>query len=117
MRKDLFGSEFTANALLCLIDPSLRVVDIGSGIGNAASLISHYVSKVIAVDREVSMLDEAKQRPDLASNIEFLEADAMSLPLEANSADVALFCLVLHHLEHPEEAYEKQPESSATGEE
>ena len=104
MRKDLFGSEFTANALLCLIDPSLRVVDIGSGIGNAASLISHYVSKVIAVDREVSMLDEAKQRPDLESNIEFLEADAMSLPLEANSADVALFCLVLHHLEHPEEA-------------
>lgn len=104
MRKDLFGSEFTANALLCLIDPSLRVVDIGSGIGNAASLISHYVSNVIAVDREVSMLDEAKQRPDLASNIEFLEADAMSLPLEANSADVALFCLVLHHLEHPEEA-------------
>ena len=85
MRKDLFGSEFTANALLCLLEPSLRVVDIGSGIGDAASLIAPYVSRVIAVDREVAMLNEAKQRPGLASNIEFLEADAMSLFLGVNT--------------------------------
>jgi len=104
MRKDLFGSEFTSNALLCLLDPTLIVVDIGCGIGDVSSLIAPYVSSVIAVDRESSMLDEAKQRPDLASNIVFQEADALSLPLSDNSANVALFCLVLHHLEHPEEA-------------
>ena len=50
------------------------------------------------------MLKEARQRPDLASNIEFLEADALSLPLRDDSADIALFCLVLHHLDRPEDA-------------
>ena len=104
MRKDLFGSEFTANALLCLLDPSLRVVDIGCGIGDAASLIAPYVSRVIAIDRESSMLDEAKQRPALAPNIDFVESDAMALPLDDNDVDVALFCLVLHHFDRPEEA-------------
>jgi len=103
MRKDLFGSEFTSNALLCLLRPSLHVVDIGCGIGEATSLIAPYVSRVTAIDRESAMLNEARQRPDLASNIEFLEADAMAIPLDDNSADVALFCLVLHHFERPED--------------
>lgn len=104
MRSDLFGSAFTSNALLSLLNHSLQVVDIGCGIGNAASLIAPYVARVIAVDRESSMLDEARRRPDLAKNIEFLEAEAISLPMDDNSADVALFCLVLHHLEFPADA-------------
>ena len=104
VRGDLFGSSFTSNALLSLLNPSLQVVDIGCGIGNVASLIAPYVARVIAVDREFSMLDEARGRPGLANNIEFLEADAMSLPLADGSADVALFCLVLHHMEVPTDA-------------
>ena len=104
MRNDLFGSDFTSNALLSLLNHSHQVVDIGCGIGNAASLIAPYVARVIAVDRESSMLDEARLRPDLAKNIEFIQADAMSLPMDDNSVDVALFCLVLHHLELPADA-------------
>ena len=104
MRNDLFGSAFTSDALLCLLNPSLRVVDIGCGIGNVASLIAPYVEHVTAIDRESAMLDEAMQRPDLSLNIDFLEADAMSLPLDDNNADVALFCLVLHHIEFPADA-------------
>ena len=107
VRRDLFGDRFTSTALLSLLDPSLRVVDIGCGIGNAASLVAPYVHSVVGVDREQSMLTQAKQRPDLASNIEFIEGDANDLPLKSGSLDVALFCLVLHHIEPAQEAIQE----------
>ncbi len=99
VRQDLFGDRFTSVALLSLLDPSLNVVDIGCGIGNAASIIAPHVQSVVGVDREQSMLAQAKQRPDLAKNIEFIEGEANDLPLKSQSLDIALFCLVLHHIE------------------
>jgi len=107
LRLDLFGLRFTSVALLSLLDSSLRVVDIGCGIGNAASVIAPYVHHVIGVDRETSMLEQAKQRPDLATNIEFIEGDAVNLPLDDQSHDVALFCLVLHHIESTQDAIQE----------
>ena len=44
MRSTLFGSHFTSVALLSLLNPSLKILDIGCGIGNAASLIAPYVT-------------------------------------------------------------------------
>jgi SAM-dependent methyltransferase len=99
LRSDLYGFNFTPVALLSLLDPTLIVVDIGCGIGNAASIIAPFVKGVVGIDRESAMLAEAEQRPDLASNISFVEGDALQLPLENNSANVAMFCLVLHHIE------------------
>jgi len=101
LRQELYGSMFTPVALLSLLDCSLTIVDIGCGIGNAASLIAPYAKRVIGVDREASMLHEARKRPDLSPNIEFLEGDATKLPLQENAVDVAMFCLVLHHIEDP----------------
>lgn len=107
LRQGLFGSHFTSVALLSLLDPSLRVADIGCGIGNAASLIAPYVKHVVGIDRESSMLQQAKERPDLAPNIEFIEGDAVHLPLENQSLDVAMLCLVLHHIESVKNAIEE----------
>jgi ArsR family transcriptional regulator len=45
------------------------------------------------------MLAEARVRPDLASNIEFIEGDALELPIKDDTSDIAMFCLVLHHIE------------------
>jgi SAM-dependent methyltransferase len=102
LRSTLFGRCFTPIALLSLLDPGLKVIDIGCGIGNAGSLLSPYVSSVVGVDRESAMLDEARQRPDLSSNITFVEGDASCIPEKENTYDVALFCLVLHHVEEIE---------------
>ncbi len=103
VRRDLFGDRFTSTALLSLLDPTLRIVDIGCGIGNAAVLIAPYAEHVVGVDREQSMLKQAKERPDLTSNIEFVEGEAVDLPLKNQDHDVALFCLVLHHIEEIQE--------------
>ncbi|MBT7658054.1 MAG: metalloregulator ArsR/SmtB family transcription factor [Phycisphaerae bacterium] len=107
LRKDLFGSAFTSAALLSLIDPNLRVVDIGCGIGNAATMIAPFVQEVIGVDREVAMITQATCRPDLGGNISFVFGEANELPLENDSVDVALFCLVLHHIESIEHAIQE----------
>jgi SAM-dependent methyltransferase len=107
LRHGLFGSNFTSVALLSLLDPSLRVVDIGCGIGNAANLIAPFVAHVTGVDREVSMLQQAGDRPDHPTNVEYVQGDAANLPLEDQSLNVALFCLVLHHVEDVEQAMQE----------
>jgi len=104
MRSDLFGSHFTSVALLSLLDPALTILDIGCGIGNAGSLVAPFVGKVVGVDRETTMLDEARHRPDLSSNIAFVDGDAANLPIESGTFDVAMFSLVLHHVEDIEAA-------------
>ena len=98
-RRELFGSDFTSLALLSLIDPSLRVVDIGCGIGNAALMIAPYVQNVVGIDRESTMIEQAKTRPDIAPNIAFKVGEATKLPLQDSEVDIALFCLVLHHID------------------
>ena len=107
LRNGLFGSNFTSVALLSLLDPSLRVVDIGCGIGNAASIIAPFVAHVTGIDRETSMLQQAGKRPDLPTNVEYVEGNASNLPLDDQLFDVALFCLVLHHIEDVEQAMQE----------
>ena len=104
IRKDLFGSDFTSIALLSLLDQSTRVVDIGCGIGNAANIIAPFVQEVTGIDRESEMVEQATKRPGAASNVSFQIGDATNLPLEDNSVDVALFCLVLHHIQQATDA-------------
>ena len=104
LRGELFGSEFTSLALLSLLDPSLTVLDIGCGIGNAAVMVAPYVKEVVAVDRESSMVTQAKARPDIETNITFKVGEARELPIQDNTVDIALFCLVLHHIDLAQEA-------------
>jgi ubiquinone/menaquinone biosynthesis C-methylase UbiE/DNA-binding transcriptional ArsR family regulator len=99
LRNKLYGNQFTSTALLSLLDSTLVVVDIGCGIGNAAAIIAPFVKQVIGVDRESAMLAEARQRPDLPQNIEFVKGDALQLPVKDNASDITMFCLVLHHIE------------------
>jgi ubiquinone/menaquinone biosynthesis C-methylase UbiE len=115
MRSEMFGSHFTSIALLSLLDPSLKIIDIGCGIGNASSLVAPFVASVACVDRESAMLDVAQTRPDLSSNIEFAQGDATSLPFENDVFDVAMFCLVLHHVENVETALREAARITKTG--
>jgi ubiquinone/menaquinone biosynthesis C-methylase UbiE/DNA-binding transcriptional ArsR family regulator len=99
LRNEMYGQRFTPTALLSLLDPTLKVLDIGCGIGNAATIIAPFVKHVVGVDREAAMLTQARQRPDLPENITFIEGDATSLPVDDMAFDVAMFCLVLHHID------------------
>lgn len=101
VRQSLFGERFMARALLGLVPRGWVVADLGCGTGNVAELLSPWVSEVVAIDREGSMLEAARQRLGGCGNVRFVEAELDRLPLGESSVDAAVCSLVLHHCEEP----------------
>lgn len=101
VRTELFGSRFTAAALLGLLDPAWTVADVGCGTGNAAELLAPVVRRVVAIDQSAPMLNAARKRLAGAQNVEFRAGDLESLPLGNGEVDAAVCTLVLHHVPEP----------------
>lgn len=101
VRRDLFGDRVTALALLDLLDPEWSVADLGCGTGEASQLLAPCVRRVIAIDRERSMLDAARKRLASCDNVEFRQGALESLPLKDGEADASVIMLVLHHVPDP----------------
>lgn len=102
VRTELFGSGFGADALLSLINPSWVVADLGCGTGDVARRLAPVLDRVIAIDREPAMLEACRKRLAEFDNVEVMEGDLESLPLETDSLDAAVIMLVMHHMENPE---------------
>jgi len=101
VRRDLFGDRVTGLALLDLLDPEWVVADLGCGTGEASQLLAPCVRKVIAIDRERSMLEAARKRLGVCDNVDFRQGALESLPLKDGEADAAVIMLVLHHVPDP----------------
>jgi len=101
LRRDLFGDQFTLEALLALLAGDSVVADLGCGTGNAAEFLAPHVRKIIAVDREPAMLEAARKRLSGFRNVEFKRGELHALPLEDESINIALVMLVLHHIADP----------------
>lgn len=101
LRNELFGSGFTASALLGLLPGDWVVADLGCGTGNASELLAPLVKKVVAIDQSPTMLAAARKRLGAHRNVEFLEGSIDALPVQDGSLDAAVFVLVLHHLDEP----------------
>ena len=104
LRRDLFGDHFTSEALLGLVASEWVVADVGCGTGNAAEFLAPFVKKVIAIDREPSMLEAARRRLAEYDNIEFREGEMANLPVADGELDAAAIYLVMHHLKDPQSA-------------
>jgi ArsR family transcriptional regulator len=104
IRAELFGREFTTEALLGLLSRALTVADFGCGTGNAAAMLAPHVRKVIAVDREPAMIEAARRRLGEFSNVEFREGDLLDPPIKAGEIDVAMVILVMPYISQPAEA-------------
>jgi len=104
LRGELFGEQFNDEALVGLLNPELCVADLGCGTGEVAERLAPLVRRVIAVDREESMLAAARKRLAGAENVEFRQGDLLALPLVDGEVDAAVISLVLHHLSQPEAA-------------
>jgi ArsR family transcriptional regulator len=101
VRASLFGSDFTARALLSLIPRGWVLADLGCGTGNASELLAPHADRVIAVDQSKPMLAAARKRLAAHSNVRFAAGSLDKLPLPARSVDAAVCILVLHHLDDP----------------
>ena len=85
-----------------------HVVDVGAGFGDLAEAIVSWGRRhgnaidVLCIDHHPAMLDLARKRRGTMPGITFIVGDGRLLPLQEQSADVALSTLALHHLEPPD---------------
>ena len=101
LRRELFGESFVSEALLGLLPAGATAVDFGCGTGEAAERLAPVVGRVVAVDREPSMLAAARKRLKRFTNVEFREGELLEPPLKAGEADLGVLMLVLHNNDDP----------------
>jgi ArsR family transcriptional regulator len=104
LREDLFGSQFSWQALVGLLPADWVVGDLGCGTGVVASSIAPHVGRVIGIDGSDEMLAAAAGRIKDLANVELRRGALEALPLDDGSLDAALMVLVLHHLPAPAKA-------------
>ncbi|MBP0969929.1 MAG: class I SAM-dependent methyltransferase [Oscillospiraceae bacterium] len=84
----------------------LRVLDVGTGPGFFAILLSQMGCSVTAVDMTPAMLDEARKNAgELADSIRFLEMDAQTLEFPDDSFDLVVSRNLTWDLPDPAKAY------------
>lgn len=84
----------------------LRVLDVGTGPGFFAILLTEMGHAVTAVDYTPAMLEEARRNAGaLAGEITFLQMDAQALTFPDGTFDAIVSRNLTWNLPHPEEAY------------
>ncbi len=85
------------------LDDAMVVADVGTGTGFVAAGIAPLVARVLALDTSTEMLAVARRNLDSleVTNVELIEADVTSLPLDDDAVDAAFANMVLHHAEDP----------------
>ncbi|MFD1597831.1 class I SAM-dependent methyltransferase [Halobellus rarus] len=81
-------------------------LDLGCGNGRHAESLSAVVGRVVGVDVSAGLLRTAQERSrkrDFAGSLELVQGDAASLPLRADTVDVAVYVATLHHLRSREQ--------------
>lgn len=82
-----------------------RVLDVGTGSADLPLAIADWAHRrqrslsILAVDRHGATLDVARRRIGGRPGIRTLRADALQLPFDAGSFDLALLSMTLHHME------------------
>jgi len=95
--------------------PELRWLDVGCGSGALSeAIISHHKpKKVTAIDQSAGFVLTAQQR--LGSKAECKVGNALSLPLDDSSIDIAVSGLVINFLTEPERALAEMRRATVRG--
>lgn len=101
LRRDMFGDRFDLLALAALLDERWTVADLGCGTGRIAEAIAPFVRSVIAVESSAAMLGAARRRLKDLDHVELRRGELEALPIDDDSIDAAVLCLVLHHVADP----------------
>ncbi len=115
VRNELFGSAFSARALLSMLPSDWIVADLGCGTGNAAELLAPSVREVVALDQSQPMLEAARKRLERFDNIRFVDGPIEALPLDAATVNATVCLMVLHHVPEPGEALREMRRIIAPG--
>ena len=115
LRTELFGQHFQHDTVLAMLDPRLRVGDLGCGTGQFSALVAPYVAQVVAVDASAEMLSAARVTLAACVNVDVRRGALEALPLDDAHLDLAVLALVLHHLPDPARALSEAARVLAPG--
>jgi ArsR family transcriptional regulator len=115
LRAELFGQAFQIETVLAMLDPRLRVGDLGCGTGELSALLASHVARVVAVDASADMLAAARSRLAGVGNVEVKRGALEALPIDDGSLDIAVMALVLHHVPDPARAIAEAARTLAAG--
>ena len=99
LRRELYGSTFTREAMLALLPHHWTVADLGCGTGTITAALAGHVGRVIGVDNSPAMLDAARATTRGLANVRLLPGELTRLPLPDASCDAAVCVLVLTYVE------------------
>ncbi len=106
----VFGDDLLrARATNALVQPGLRVADIGTGTGILALELARLGLDVVGIDSSDAMLETARRKwreieATHPGRVEFRRGDAHDLPLDTASFDAVFAHMVLHSVVDPERA-------------
>jgi ubiquinone/menaquinone biosynthesis C-methylase UbiE len=83
------------------LHPGMTIADVGAGTGFISLGLAPMVKHVHVLDGSAAMLDEARRNLGQFENVEFHEADGLSLPLPDESVDAVFANMYLHHVLTP----------------
>lgn len=97
------GASVRAVGKLLNGDGSLPVLDVGTGSGDfARALVRGRQVRVLLVDARPDVLAIARRGTRGMRDLEFVQADARTLPFSDDSVSVAHASLLMHHLDPPD---------------
>jgi ubiquinone/menaquinone biosynthesis C-methylase UbiE len=79
-----------------------RALDSATGSGALAFALAQHVREVVGVDLVPELLEQARRRAEGVPNVTFVEGDAIKLPFDYGSFDLAATMRSLHHIARPE---------------
>jgi len=105
-RYETLWSPITGQAIDPLLDaasvePGMRVLDVGTGAGDAAARAAERGAETTGVDIAAAMVELAARLHPAAS---FVQASAIELPFANDSFDAAVGNIVIQHIGEPERA-------------
>jgi ubiquinone/menaquinone biosynthesis C-methylase UbiE len=102
LRSRYFGVALRDAAIArAYLRPEMVVADVGAGTGFLAAGLAPLVRRVYVVDGSPAMLEVARQNLAGSDNVDYHEADGLSLPFPDESLDVVFANMYLHHLTDP----------------
>jgi ArsR family transcriptional regulator len=106
LRENAFGNAFAMEAFVGLLPRDWTVLDVGAGTGFLLPPLAMHFKRVIAVEPSPAMLGCARQRAEEHGlrNVVFHQGDLGRLPVGDAKCDLAIACLVMHHVVNPAEA-------------
>ncbi len=106
LRQAAFGETFAFEAFLALLPPDWTVADVGAGTGFLLPALARHFRRVFAIEPAPAMLECARQRMAKPGRAElvFLQEELAALSLPDRCCDLAVACLVLHHVTDPQAA-------------